>query len=226
MSESLPMSAGGVVVAGALGYLFGSFPSADVATRLATNGSVDLRSAGSGNPGATNAAQVLGTAWGIAVLVIDVGKGVVAGFLGMAAGDDAGGYIAATAAVAGHILPVWSRFRGGKGVATSAGACLAVFPVYFPIDLAIAAIGALAARRAERATRIAALVWVGAATAWWMLDLPNAWGPDPSWLLVAFASASAAMILAKFAHARRGRPAAGRIGGSSAAASGASGTGE
>jgi glycerol-3-phosphate acyltransferase PlsY len=192
-----------LVVAGALGYLLGTVPSADLATRLATRGMVDLRVAGSGNPGATNAAQVLGTKWGIGVLIVDMAKGVVAGFVGMVIGGAGGGYLAATAAIGGHIVPVWSRFRGGKGVATSAGACLAVFPVYFPIDLAVAAIGAAASKRAERATQISGCVWVAASLLWWVADLPNAWGPEPSIGLFGFATVSTLMILGKFAHARR-----------------------
>lgn len=197
------MSGTGAAAAGALGYLLGSFPSADLAARIATRGSIDLRYEGSGNPGATNAAKVLGAKWGIAVLVVDLLKGMIAGLAGMALGGDGGGYIAATASVGGHILPVWSRFRGGKGIATSAGACLAVFPYYFPIDLAVAAIGALAARRADRAAQISGIAWVGAGLLWWLADLPNAWGPEPTWELFAFATASTMMILGKFAHARR-----------------------
>jgi len=197
------MSATGVAAAGALGYLAGSFPSADLAARLATRGRVDLRASGSRNPGATNAAQVLGNRWGIVVLVFDIAKGVIAGIVGMQIGSSAGGYFAATASIAGHIAPPWSGFRGGKGVATSAGACLAVFPAYFPIDLGVAAIGAAAARRAERATQISGAVWVVAAVVWWVADLPNAWGPDPSWGLAAFSAVSTVMILGKFAHSRR-----------------------
>ena len=197
------MGATEVVIAGALGYLIGTCPSADLAARLATRGAVNLRAEGSGNPGATNAAAVLGTRWGIAVLVADVAKGVIGGLVGMAVGGDGGGYLAATASIAGHVFPVWSRFRGGKGVATSAGACLAVFPAYFPIDLAVAAIGAVASKRAERATQISGGVWIGAALLWWLADLPNAWGPEPSVGLLAFAAVSSAMILGKFAHARR-----------------------
>jgi glycerol-3-phosphate acyltransferase PlsY len=197
------VSATGVAAAGALGYVLGSFPSADVAARVATRGRIDLRAEGSGNPGATNAAKVLGTTWGIVVLVADMAKGAAAGLFGMRFGGDAGGYVAATAAIVGHILPVWSRFRGGKGVATSAGACLAVFPAYFVFDLAVAALGAVAARRAERATQISGVVWVGASVLWWLADLPNAWGPHPSFGLVLFASVSTALILVKFAFARR-----------------------
>lgn len=202
------VSAAGILVAGAAGYALGTFPSADVAARLATRGAVDLRAAGSGNPGATNAAKLLGTGWGIAVLVLDMLKGVAAGFAGLAIGGDGGAYLAATTAIAGHIFPVWSGFRGGKGVATSAGACLAVFPAYFPIDLAVAAVGALASRRAERATQLSGGVWVTAALVWWLADLPNAWGPEPAWGLFAFAAVSTAMILGKFTHARRVVPVA------------------
>lgn len=197
-------SAGALLASGAAGYLCGTFPSADVAARLASRGRapIDLRAAGSGNPGATNAAKVLGARWGMAVLVADIAKGFAGAVAGRALAGDAGAYLAATLAIAGHIAPVWSRFRGGKGVATSAGACLAVFPAYFPIDVAVAALGAVATRRAERATQLSGAVWCAAAVLWWRADLPNAWGPEPSFGLVAFAVASTAMILTKFARSR------------------------
>ena len=200
---SFGVASSGVVGAGAIGYLCGTLPTADIVTRIATKGTVNLRSEGSGNPGATNAAKVLGAKWGIVVLVIDIAKGVVAGFVGRAVGGDAGAYFAATMSIAGHIFPVWSRFRGGIGVATSAGACLAVFPLYFPIDVAVAALGAVAAKKAERATQLSGVAWCLAAGIWWRAKITNAWGPKPSWGLVAFAVVSTAMILGKFAHARR-----------------------
>jgi glycerol-3-phosphate acyltransferase PlsY len=193
------MSALGVIAAGAVGYLCGTFPSADIATRLATRGRVDLRDTGSGNPGAHNAMIVLGTKWGAVVLVGDVLKGFAAGMLGHWIGGGAGAYLAATLAIAGHIFPVWSRFRGGKGVATSAGACAAVFPFYFPVDVAVTVAGAVARRRAPVITRVSCVCWIVAALVWWWFDLPNAWGPQPSLGLVAFAVASSALILAKFA---------------------------
>ena len=114
---------GRVLAATAMGYVLGSFPSADLAGRLASRGVPrDLRAEGSGNPGALNAAQVLGTRWGVAVLAADIGKGAAAGRLGRSIGGDLGAYSAATAAIAGHVAPPWSKFRGGKGIATSAGA--------------------------------------------------------------------------------------------------------
>ena len=187
-----------------VGYLVGTFPTADLVTRLATRGRVDIRSFGSGNPGGVNAMKAAGTGWGVVVIVVDIVKGVIAGLLGWLIADDAGAYAAATAAIAGHIFPVWSRFRGGKGVATSGGAVLVVFPVYFPIDAAVAAVGALSLRNAERAIWISAPVWLGAALAWWLADLPNLWGPEPTIGLPISAAAGAGMILWKF-HASRPR---------------------
>jgi glycerol-3-phosphate acyltransferase PlsY len=191
-----------VVLAALIGYLLGTFPSADVVSRIATRGRVDLRASGSGNPGGLNAMKEIGTAWGVVVILVDITKGVAAGVAGMAVGGDAGGYAAATASIAGHIWPVWSRFRGGKGVATSAGACLAVFPAFFPIDVVVAVFGAARTRHPERTIWGNGVVWVGSALVWWLADLPNLWGPDPSWGLVAFAVISSALIVWKFRSAR------------------------
>ncbi len=191
------------VVAAAVGYLLGTIPSADVVSWLATRGRVDLRVAGSGNPGAINAIKMLGTRWGLVVLAADIAKGGAAGLAGLAIGGDPGAYAAATAAIAGHIFPVWSRFRGGKGIATSAGACLAAFPAYFPIDLAVAGASALKSRRAELGTQVACLIWIVSALIWWQADLPNLWGPDPSVGLFLFSVIGSTMILYKFRAAAR-----------------------
>lgn len=190
------------LVATATGYLAGSIPSADIANRLAHSGIDDLRTAGSGNPGALNTAAVLGPRWGAMVLIADMAKGAVAGGLGRAVAGSSGAYAAATASIAGHIVPVWSRGRGGKGVATSAGACIAVFPAYFPIDAAVAATAAASRRDAEHTIWISSAVWVAASVLWWRRRLPNAWGPPPTAGLPLFALSGAAMILAKFRSAR------------------------
>lgn len=189
-------------IAALAGYLLGTMPSADIATRLASGPVADLRTAGSGNPGALNTATVLGARWGVAVLVADMAKGAAAGAVGRAIGGSSGAYVAATASIAGHIVPVWSRGKGGKGVATSAGACLAVFPAYFPIDAAVAATTAVAKRNAESAIRVSSAVWVAAAVVWWRRRLPNAWGPPPTAGLPFFALGGAVMILTKFRLAR------------------------
>ncbi|MEX0663554.1 MAG: glycerol-3-phosphate acyltransferase [Acidimicrobiia bacterium] len=191
------------IAAALAGYLVGTFPTADLVTQLATRGRVDIRAAGSGNPGGLNAMKVVGAKWGVFVIVVDIVKGVVAGLLGWLVGDESGAYAGATAGIAGHIFPVWSRFRGGKGVATSGGAVLVVFPIYFPVDAAVAAIGALSTHNSERAIWISAPVWVGAALGWWLADLPNLWGPEPSVGLPISAAVGAGMILGKFIAARR-----------------------
>src|ERR1700683_3072213 len=105
-----------VVAALAVGYLLGTFPTAVLVTRLATRGSVDIRTTGSGNPGGLNTAQVVGRAWGGVVIAVDVAKGIGAGLLGWVIAGPVVAYGAATAAIAGHIWPLWTRFRGGKGV--------------------------------------------------------------------------------------------------------------
>ena len=191
------------IAAGAAGSLVGTFPTADLVARIATRGQVDLRTSGSGNPGGLNAMNVVGAKWGVLVIVVDIVKGVMAGLLGWLIGDEPGAYAGATAGIAGHIFPVWSRFRGGKGVATSGGAVLVVFPIYFPIDAAVAAIGALSTRNTDLAIFISAPVWAGAALVWWLADLPNLWGPEPSVGLPISAVLSAAMIVGKFLAARR-----------------------
>ena len=187
-----------IVAAALVGYLLGTFPSADLVTRVATRGQVDIRAVGSGNPGTYNAIKSIGTKWGIVVLVLDVAKGLAAGVLGRELAGDAGAYLAATLAIAGHIWPVWTRFRGGKGVATSAGSSLAVFPVYVPVNLAVAYLGAVKAQRTLVGTQLGCVVWIVAAALWWAFDLPNLWGPPPGPGLLAFSVAGTAMILLAF----------------------------
>lgn len=193
-----------VAVAALAGYCIGTFPTADLVTRLATRGTVDIRAAGSGNPGGFNTMRVVGKGWGVLVILIDVLKGTVAALVGWAIGGTGGAYAAATTGIVGHIFPVWTRFRGGKGVATSAGAVLAVFPIFFPVDAATAAIGALGFRNAERAVWVTCPLWVASGIVWWLADLPNLWGPEPTVGLALFAVISAALILGKFAATRQG----------------------
>lgn len=192
------------VAAAAGGYLVGSLPSADIATRLATGGATQLRDVGSGNPGAANAIAVIGPAWGYGVLVADVGKGAFAARLGQRCAGANGAHLGGTAAVIGHCFPVWNGFHGGKGVAASAGQCLATFPVYMPVDLAVAGLTAISPwwkRRAFATTAVASSAWIAAATLWWRRRWPNAWGPPPSVGLPVAAAASSAVILYRFATA-------------------------
>jgi glycerol-3-phosphate acyltransferase PlsY len=115
------------IVAIVIGYLLGTLPTGYVLTRWIAG--ADLRSIGSGGTGATNAQRALGWRWGIAVAAVDILKGVFAVLIArwLDAGD-LGVALAATAAILGHCWPVWLRFKGGKGVATGAGAAIALTP--------------------------------------------------------------------------------------------------
>ncbi|HEX7276846.1 MAG TPA: glycerol-3-phosphate acyltransferase [Acidimicrobiales bacterium] len=196
-----------MIVASALaGYLVGTVPSADVASRLATGGAVDLRTRGSGNPGAVNAMEVLGRGWGSAILAADALKGVAACAVGRRLAGGTGAHVAGTAAVVGHCFPVWKRFRGGKGVAVSLGQCLATFPAYLPVDLTVAwAVGRWSGR-ALPGTAAASATWVAAGALWSSRRWPNLWGPPPTAALPVASAVSSAVILYKFATARRPEP--------------------
>ena len=109
------------VVAAAVGYLLGSIIPAALIARLRR---IDLRGSGSGNPGATNAARVMGIRIGVVVGVFDVLKGLVPALAFTIWGDPSLGEVAGFAAVIGHITSPWLGFRGGKGVATTIGVIL------------------------------------------------------------------------------------------------------
>lgn len=181
----------------AVGYVIGTFPSADLVTRVASRGTVDIRRAGSGNPGGLNTMRVLGKGWGALVILLDALKGAVAGFVGLAIGD-AAAYAAGTASIAGHVWPVWSRFRGGRGVATAGGSFAAVFPPFFVIGALFAGLTALVTRNPPLTMMLVCPAWVAAAVVWWAADLDNWWGPAPAVGLLVYAVLGALMVLVRF----------------------------
>jgi len=91
---------------------------------------VDLRKQGSGNTGATNVGRVLGKKWGIFVFVLDLGKGWIAVALAKSVGNLTVTWAVTVGvfAVLGHVFSPWLGFRGGKGVATSAGILIGLVP--------------------------------------------------------------------------------------------------
>ena len=185
------------------GYCAGTFPTADIVTRYAANGKsdkrVDLRTAGTGNPGALNAAKTLGWKFGALVLAGDAVKGALAVVAGRALSGDSGAYAAGSGAVIGHCAPMWSGLRGGKGLATSAGTSLICFPAYMPIDLGLAAATmALSKGRAGTATYIASAVFIAASVYWWRAKKGNLWGPKPTAGLPLYAITSSAIIAYRF----------------------------
>ena len=133
-----------------MGYLLGSIPTGFLVARAR---GVDIRTVGSGNIGATNAFRVLGKGLGIFVLLMDALKGfaavklaiLIASFLP----DTPVEYLKITAgicAILGHNFTCWLHFKGGKGIATSAGVLLALVPLALAIILSIFIILFLATR--------------------------------------------------------------------------------
>ena len=131
-----------------LSYLFGSFPTSILAGKLLRG--IDIREYGSRNAGASNAFRVLGWKIGLIVAVIDIFKGFVPvaflsglNFHWIPAGMDVSlpeilaKLFIGFAAVAGHIFPVFSGFKGGKGVAAGAGVIFALYPLPAAICLAV-----------------------------------------------------------------------------------------
>ncbi|QQP98697.1 glycerol-3-phosphate 1-O-acyltransferase PlsY [Lysobacter enzymogenes] len=105
---------------------------------------VDIRTQGSGNAGGTNALRTQGLRFALGVVAIDIGKGALAAWLALRyapLGDGlsvtAHGYLAAFAAVLGHVWPLWHGFRGGKGVATVVGGLAVLWPFAIPVLLLV-----------------------------------------------------------------------------------------
>ena len=119
-------------------YLLGSLSGSLLLGKLR---GVDIRTQGSGNAGGTNAFRTQGAKFALGVIVIDIGKGALAAWLGLrfAQGADTTWvpYATAFAASVGHVWPVWHGFRGGKGAATVVGGVLMLWPAAVPILLAV-----------------------------------------------------------------------------------------
>jgi acyl phosphate:glycerol-3-phosphate acyltransferase len=117
-----------------LSYLIGSIPWGYL---FARRQGIDIRQQGSGNIGAANAARVMGKKWGYLVFLCDFLKGILSVELGsllaayFSANVVLGGVVAGIACVLGHDYTIWLRFKGGKGIATLAGAALALSPLLF-----------------------------------------------------------------------------------------------
>ena len=112
-------------------YLLGSIPAGYLAGRFA---GIDVRQHGSGNIGATNVLRVVGKPYGYAVFLFDAAKGLAAVRLAYlvfarAAHREYYAMVAAIVVVIGHAFPVWLRFKGGKGVATTVGAFAGLIPM-------------------------------------------------------------------------------------------------
>lgn len=108
-----------------ISYGLGSIPSGLLLSRYIGSGE-DLRKKGSGNIGATNAFRVGGKLLGALTLIADFAKGYIAAMISLKIVSGNLGYLPAFFATIGHVFPVWLKFKGGKGVATSMGIMMAV----------------------------------------------------------------------------------------------------
>jgi acyl phosphate:glycerol-3-phosphate acyltransferase len=147
---------------------------------------VDIRTLGSGNPGATNVWRSLGFRLGIAVALLDIAKGAAAALLGLWLGGDLVGVLAGVAAMIGHWRPLFLGFaRGGKMVATTGGVALAVAPL-----AALSAAGVwLLVFFLSRYASLASIVAAVSLPLWALLF-------DSSWPVVAFTAGAALAIIA------------------------------
>lgn len=199
-----------LLAAAGLGYLLGTVPSADLVARARGGDRVDLRRSGSRNPGAVNAARVLGRTAGRVVLVADVAKGYAGCAGGHALAGGVGAHVGGVAAVLGHCYPVWKGFDGGKGLATSFGQCLYTFPAAAPVDLGLAVgVARIPGLRKPGlvSTAVASSSWMLMALVWWRRGLPNSWGIRPSAALLVANCATSAIVASRFVVAhRRGHP--------------------
>ena len=152
----------------ALGYLLGSIPSGYIVGTLA---GIDIRSAGSGNIGATNVARIVGKRLGVLTLLADTAKGYVPVFIALRIGlGPAAIALVAIAAFLGHLYPLFLRFQGGKGVATAFGALLATAPAATLILMAVFGAAVLGSRRISVGSIAAALA---APIALWIVSVPS-----------------------------------------------------
>ena len=156
-----------VVAALAISYLLGSILAGPIMARWHGG---DLRASGSGNPGATNALRLFGRRVGLAVFAFDLAKGLLAGlWIPLWLAPDAIGWrppLTVLAAGLGHLYPVFSRFRGGKGVATFLGGVLALAPPLFVLVILAWVIGFYATGYVVIASLLGALTFAVSAWIW------------------------------------------------------------
>lgn len=151
-------------------YLVGTFPSAELVARAS---GVDIRNAGSGNPGASNVSRTLGWRKGIVVFGLDALKGATMAALGLWLGGRAGGHVLGIAAVCGHVFPVLRGVRGGKGVASAGGLTL----VLHPLVGVVAGLTWLAVTKLSGKAVLGSLAAVAAVVAGVAITADAAWEP-------------------------------------------------
>lgn len=152
-------------------YFLGSIPFGLLITRWVRG--VDIREVGSGNIGASNVSRACGTHWGRVTLLLDASKGVVATATVAGLAGWAWAPWAAVCAVVGHCWPIWLGFRGGKGVATTAGGMLVISPTATGLAVASWLVTYLLSRKSSLGAIVGSVVL---ATAVVVIDV-DLWAP-------------------------------------------------
>jgi len=124
-----------LILVGLLSYLIGSIPFSYLIPKWI--GKIDIRLHGSGNTGTTNVVRTLGMKVGVLAFIGDFLKGLIPTLIGLIWLGEVGGITGALLSVIGHCYPVWLKFKGGKGVATSAGVMLVLLPDLFVMLLLV-----------------------------------------------------------------------------------------
>ncbi len=147
-----------------IAYLFGALP---FGLLVANARGVDIRSQGSGNIGATNVFRCVGKGWGIFTFLLDALKGFISAFVFPMLADlnPEYGVLFGIVAIIGHTFPIYLKFKGGKGVATSAGVLLGVAPMAIAVAMACWAICMAVSRYVSLSSIVATItaaitVWV------------------------------------------------------------------
>jgi len=177
-----------------LAYIIGSTPFGLIVALLV--GRIDIRKHGSGNIGATNVGRVLGSRWGIIVLVLDLLKGFLTVWLlpsAMLPAADAPAWEVATGVmtIVGHMFPFWLRFSGGKGVATALGVVVYLAPWAMLAAAGMFLVSALLWRIVSLSSILAVLTF---AAVQFTLQFPAPFGPS-RWPLTTFSLLVPALII-------------------------------
>ena len=152
-----------------LGYLFGSLSASILLSRCVFH--ADIRTQGSGNAGAANAARVFGMGAGILTFVCDFAKTVLAMLLGRLLCGETGLVLAGFGCLVGHCWPLYFRFRGGKAVSSGAAAALMLDWRLFLLAVAVYALGAVCSKKASVSSLCGAFaIGVGS---FWLLNEPQ-----------------------------------------------------
>lgn len=183
-----------ILVAIAVGYLMGALPTAAAMARVR---GVNLRSDGSGNPGANNALRLGGPSLAASVLLVEMTKGVVAVLFAQGIAGDAGAIAAAIAAVAGNVYNVFYRFDGGKGLGITGGVLLAAWPTVLLPAIAVLIAAVLITRSSGAATIVTVVALDVLAILWAARQWPMAWGVEAGYALVGLSLAITVLLWRK-----------------------------